>query len=147
MAAFQVWAPRAGKSGTAETHPVKPFAARRDHRPPSTPSQRLKPTLLGHSASHSERLFLPHSGRSLTQPDSGADDENGPSVPVADGFATTPTSSRTCRVLLAGPPAQPYVPVPSPPRAGLNRRAPSFVSDVAVAVFEKELRQGKPLSR
>jgi hypothetical protein len=39
--------------------PVKPFAARRDYRPPSTPSQRLKPTLLGHSASHSERLFLP----------------------------------------------------------------------------------------
>jgi hypothetical protein len=25
-----------GKSGTAARHPVKPFAARRDHRPPST---------------------------------------------------------------------------------------------------------------
>jgi hypothetical protein len=28
----------------AASHPVKPFAARRDHRSPSTPSQRLKPT-------------------------------------------------------------------------------------------------------
>jgi hypothetical protein len=28
------------------------------------PSERLKPTLLGHSASYSERLFLPQSGRS-----------------------------------------------------------------------------------
>src|SRR6266481_8947853 len=26
------------------SHPVTPFAARRDHRPPSTPSQRLKTT-------------------------------------------------------------------------------------------------------
>ena len=30
-------------------HPVKPFAARRDHRPSSTLSQRLKPTLSGRS--------------------------------------------------------------------------------------------------
>src|SRR6266404_9986058 len=42
----------------AHFHPVKPFAVGRDHRPPSTPSERLKSTLLGHSASHSERLFL-----------------------------------------------------------------------------------------
>ena len=41
---------------------MKPFAARRDHRPPSTPHQRLKSTLLGHSPSHSERLFLLHCG-------------------------------------------------------------------------------------
>ena len=34
----------------AAVHPVKPFAIRRDDRPRSTPSQRLKPTLLGHSA-------------------------------------------------------------------------------------------------
>src|ERR1700730_5868241 len=34
------------------------FAARRAYRLPSTPRQRLKPTLLGHSATHSERLFL-----------------------------------------------------------------------------------------
>jgi hypothetical protein len=32
-------------------HPVQLFAARRDRRPPSTASQRLKPTLLGQSAS------------------------------------------------------------------------------------------------
>jgi len=25
-------------------HPVEPFATRRDHPPPSTPNQRLKPT-------------------------------------------------------------------------------------------------------
>src|SRR5439155_26756905 len=42
----------------SRNHPVQPFGGRRDHRPPSTPSQWLKPTLLGHSASHSERLFL-----------------------------------------------------------------------------------------
>src|SRR5271157_4322671 len=30
-------------------HPVKPFAARRDHRPPSTPNEGLKSTPCGHS--------------------------------------------------------------------------------------------------
>ena len=52
-------------------HPVKPFAARRVHRPPSTPSQRLKPTLLGHSASRSEQLFLPASGPSCRRTSEG----------------------------------------------------------------------------
>jgi hypothetical protein len=32
------------KPGMAAHHAVRPFAACRDHRPPSTPSQRLKPT-------------------------------------------------------------------------------------------------------
>jgi hypothetical protein len=32
---------------TSPLYPVKPFAAHRDHRPPSTPSQRLKATLSG----------------------------------------------------------------------------------------------------
>ena len=32
-----------GQSGTAARHPMKPSAARRAHRPHSTPSQRLKP--------------------------------------------------------------------------------------------------------
>jgi hypothetical protein len=32
---------------------------------PSIPSQRLEPTLLGHSASHSERLFLPQTRHCL----------------------------------------------------------------------------------
>jgi hypothetical protein len=47
------------------SHPVKPFAAHRDDRPPSTPHQRLKSTLLGHSASaifptiESEWVFHP----------------------------------------------------------------------------------------
>ena len=36
-------------------HPVKPFAARRDHRPPSTPIQRLKPTLSRGSTTPAER--------------------------------------------------------------------------------------------
>ncbi len=31
------------KSGMTHFHPVKPFAARQAHLPPSTPSQRLKP--------------------------------------------------------------------------------------------------------
>jgi hypothetical protein len=31
-----------GRDAGPESHPVKPFEARRDHRPPSTPSQRLK---------------------------------------------------------------------------------------------------------
>jgi hypothetical protein len=37
-----------------------PFAAHRDHRPPSTPSQRLKPTLLGHSAFALGIALVPH---------------------------------------------------------------------------------------
>jgi hypothetical protein len=38
------------------SHPVKPLAARRAHRPPTTPSQRLKPTPSGHQ--RRERLNL-----------------------------------------------------------------------------------------
>src|SRR5271167_3336825 len=48
---------RPGKSRRSHFHPVKPFAVRRDHRSPfdpgqwlkPTPSQRLKPTQIGHS--------------------------------------------------------------------------------------------------
>jgi hypothetical protein len=47
----QCWVPP-GSPGfrTSGSHPVKPFAARRDHRPPSTPSKCLKPTLSCHSS-------------------------------------------------------------------------------------------------
>jgi hypothetical protein len=34
----------AAHTGNDPVHAVQPFAARRDYRPPSTPSQRLKPT-------------------------------------------------------------------------------------------------------
>ena len=49
MTASKSWLRKPVKPGTVDFHPVKPFAARRDHRPPSTPSQRLKPTLSGNS--------------------------------------------------------------------------------------------------
>ena len=53
-----------GQIGNEGSPPGEPFVVHLDHRPPSIPSQPLKPTLLGHSASHSERLFLPHSSHS-----------------------------------------------------------------------------------
>jgi hypothetical protein len=39
---------RVEREPTPARHPVKPFAARRDDRPPSTPHQRLKSTQLRH---------------------------------------------------------------------------------------------------
>jgi hypothetical protein len=65
MAAFRVWAPGAGQIGEWR------ISTRAAIRSPSRPSIALDPigrsvelvlsTLLGHSASHSERLFLPQS--------------------------------------------------------------------------------------
>jgi len=44
MTAFNAWALQAGQIGNNSFHPVEPFAVRLDHRPPSIPSQWLKPT-------------------------------------------------------------------------------------------------------
>ncbi len=56
--------PRNLRHPTSPLYPVKPFAARRDHRPPSTPSQWLKPTLNRPSWPASGRLRRPGSGHS-----------------------------------------------------------------------------------
>src|SRR4051794_6745233 len=67
MTAFKPGHHRPAKSGMSRFHPVKPFAARRDHRSRSTRVNGSSRPKAVAQASGSERLFVPLSGHSVVK--------------------------------------------------------------------------------